>query len=261
MLLPSLCVHTAACDYLAMDQPRTRLIPEHAAAQPVGPPVPNWQPRPYPEHRSFAGHYCRIEPIDPAVHATSLYEVLCDPENDALWTYLPTSPPATTDEWQQRLHSYAASRDPLYFTLFNEQGRAAGIASYLRIAPEHGVIEVGHIHLSPWLQHTRAATEFQYLLMRHAFDDLGYRRYEWKCDSLNAPSRSAALRLGFLFEGIFRKAIVYKGRSRDTAWYSIVDEEWPTLRQAFEAWLSPENFDGSGRQLRSLAGLRQQPEP
>jgi len=244
-----------------MDQPHTRLIPTHTAAQPVGPPVPDWHPRPYPERCSFAGRYCRIEPIDPAVHATTLYESLCDPANDSLWTYLPANPPATPDEWQQRLKSYAASGDPLYFTLFNEEGRAAGIASYLRIVPEHGVIEVGHIHLSPWLQQTRAATEFQYLLMRHAFDDLGYRRYEWKCDGLNAPSRSAALRLGFRFEGIFRKAIVYKGRSRDTAWYSIIDDEWPALRLAFEAWLAPQNFGDNGRQLRSLASLRQQPEP
>jgi RimJ/RimL family protein N-acetyltransferase len=223
--------------------------------------VPHWQPRPHPERRSFAGRYCRIEPVDPAAHATPLYEALCDPANHALWTYLPTSRPARRDEWQQRLESYAASRDPLYFTVFNEQGRAAGITSYLRIVPEHGVIEVGHIHLSPWLQQSRAATEFQYLLMRHAFEDLGYRRYEWKCDSLNAPSRRAALRLGFRFEGIFLKAIIYKGRSRDTAWYSIVDEEWPGIQQGFEAWLAPENFDGNGRQLRSLAGLRDQPEP
>ena len=242
-----------------MDQPHARLIPAHTAAQPVGPPVPNWQPRPHPERRSFAGRYCRIEPIDPAEHAAALYESLCDPANDALWNYLPSSPPATRDEWQQRLESYAASRDPLYFTVFNEEGRAAGITSYLRIASEHGVIEVGHIHLSPSLQQTRAATEFQYLLMRHAFDDLGYRRYEWKCDHLNAPSRSAALRLGFYFEGIFRKAVVYKGRSRDTAWYSIIDDEWPVVRQAFEQWLAAENFDASGRQLRSLATLRLQP--
>jgi RimJ/RimL family protein N-acetyltransferase len=232
-----------------------------ATKQPVGPPLPDWQPRPHPEPRSFAGRYCRIAPIDPAAHATPLYETLCDPRRDALWTYLLTNPPATPEEWQQRVESYSASRDPIYFTLFDEEGRAAGIASYLRIVPEHGVIEVGHIHLSPWLQQTRAATEFQYLLMRHAFDDLGYRRYEWKCDSLNAPSRRAALRLGFRYEGIFLKAIVYKGRSRDTAWYSIVDEEWPAVRQAFEAWLDPENFTSDGRQLRSLASLRQQPEP
>ncbi|MCU1313876.1 MAG: hypothetical protein JWM54_1633 [Acidobacteriaceae bacterium] len=244
-----------------MDQPLIHGHTEASAAQPVGPTVPHWQPRPHPAHRSFAGRYCRIQPLDPASHAASLYEALCHPANNGLWTYLLTNPPVTPDEWRERLESYAASRDPLYFTLFNEQGLAAGITSYLRIVPEHGVVEVGHIHLSPWLQQTRAATEFQYLLMRYAFDDLGYRRYEWKCDALNAPSRRAALRLGFRFEGIFRKAIVYKGRSRDTAWYSIVDEEWPAVRQAFEAWLAPENFTSDGRQLGSLASLRQQPEP
>jgi RimJ/RimL family protein N-acetyltransferase len=265
MLLSPLCIRTTACDYLAMDQPVMR--PDHtnidappAAARPVGPQVSNWQPRPHPERRNFTGRYCRIEPLDPAAHATPLYETLCDPANDAFWTYLLTDPPTTPDQWQQRLVNYTLFRDPRYFTLFNEEGRAAGITSYLRIVPEHGVIEVGHIHLSPWLQQTRAATEFQYLLMRHAFDDLGYRRYEWKCDSLNAPSRRAALRLGFRFEGIFRKAIVYKGRSRDTAWYSIVDDEWAAVRQVFEAWLAPENFTSDGRQLRSLASLRPQAE-
>jgi RimJ/RimL family protein N-acetyltransferase len=126
----------------------------------------------------------------------------------------------------------------------------------LRIAPEHGSIEIGHIHLSPQLQQTRAATEIQYLLMRHAFDDLGYRRYEWKCDALNAPSQRAALRLGFRFEGIFLNAIVYKQRSRDTAWFSITDDEWPLVRRGFELWLAPENFDAEGRQLHSLASLR-----
>jgi RimJ/RimL family protein N-acetyltransferase len=151
-----------------------------------------------------------------------------------------------------------ASRDPLFFTLFNETGSAAGIAAYLRIAPEHGSIEIGHIHLAPSLQQTRAATEIQYLLMRHVFDDLGYRRYEWKADALNAPSRRAALRLGFRFEGIFLKAVVYKQRSRDTAWFSIIDDEWPQVRRAFESWLAPENFDAEGRQLRSLTGLRAQ---
>jgi RimJ/RimL family protein N-acetyltransferase len=162
------------------------------------------------------------------------------------------------DEWRSRLKSYAASPDPLFFTLFDENGHPAGICAYLRIAPEHGSIEVGHIHLSTQLQHTRAATEIQYLLMRYAFDDLGYRRYEWKCDALNAPSRRAALRLGFRFEGIFLNAIVYKQRSRDTAWFSITDDEWPKVRHAFEAWLAPENFDDEGRQLHSLAGFRAQ---
>jgi RimJ/RimL family protein N-acetyltransferase/NAD(P)H-dependent FMN reductase len=234
--------------------------PRATARQPIGPALLRWQPRPYPERRSFHGRYCRIEPLDPTAHGDELYATLCDPAHSALFTYLLTELPATREEWQQRLARYASSRDPLYFTLFNEQDRVAGIASYLRIVPEHGVIEVGHIHLSPSLQQTRAATEFQYLLMRHAFEDLGYRRYEWKCDALNLPSRRAAQRLGFRFEGIFLKAIVYKGRSRDTAWYSITDDEWPTVRQGCERWLAPENFDSHGQQLRPLAAFRQQPD-
>ena len=186
----------------------------------------------------------------PASHAEPLYTSLCNAfRRSRSGPIFSANPPAGMDEWRSRLEKYAASRDPLFFTLFDETGRAAGICAYLRIAPEHGSIEIGHIHLSPQLQQTRAATEIQYLLMRHAFDDLGYRRYEWKCDALNAPSRRAALRLGFRFEGIFLNAIVYKQRSRDTAWFSITDDEWPQVRRGFEAWLAPENFDAEGRQL------------
>ncbi|HET9948325.1 MAG TPA: GNAT family protein, partial [Longimicrobiales bacterium] len=135
--------------------------------------------------------------------------------------------------------------------------RPAGLASYLRIAPEHGSIEVGHVHFGPALRRTPAATEAMYLMMRRAFDELGYRRYEWKCDALNAPSRRAAERLGFTYEGTFRQHIVYKGRNRDTAWYSILDAEWPRVRSALEAWLDPSNFDAEGRQRRRLEGLRE----
>jgi RimJ/RimL family protein N-acetyltransferase/NAD(P)H-dependent FMN reductase len=238
-------------------------IPEHlanatTASQPIGRALPHWQRRPLPERRSFQGRYSRIEPLDPTGHADPLHSALCNSSGAAAWTYLPANPPASVDEWRSRLETYAASPDPLFFTLFDESGHPAGICAYLRIAPEHGSIEVGHIHLSTQLQHTRAATEIQYLLMCYAFDDLGYRRYEWKCDALNAPSRRAALRLGFRFEGIFLNAIVYKQRSRDTAWFSITDDEWPQVRRAFEAWLAPENFDDEGRQLHSLAGFRAQ---
>jgi NAD(P)H-dependent FMN reductase/RimJ/RimL family protein N-acetyltransferase len=227
-------------------------------AQPLGPALPHWQPRPLPERRSFRGRYCTIEPLDVAKHAEALYESLCTGSGIAGFTYLPAIPPAGMEEWRSRLEKHAVSRDPLFFTLFDEAGSAAGIAAYLRIAPEHGAIEIGHIHLSPSLQQTRAATEIQYLLMRHAFDDLGYRRYEWKADALNAPSRRAALRLGFRFEGIFLKAVVYKQRSRDTAWFSITDDEWPAARSAFGAWLAPENFDAESRQRHPLTSLRAQ---
>jgi NAD(P)H-dependent FMN reductase/RimJ/RimL family protein N-acetyltransferase len=227
-----------------------------AASQPLGRALPHWQPRPLPDRRSFQGLYSHIEPLDPVRHGEQLYAALCNESGAAAWTYLPANPSADRNEWHARLENYAASRDPLFFTLFEEGGHAAGICAYLRIAPEHGSIEIGHIHLSPQLQQTRAATEIQYLLMRHAFDDLGYRRYEWKCDALNAPSRRAAMRLGFRFEGIFFNAIVYKQRSRDTAWFSIKDDEWPRVRRGFEVWLAPENFDAEGRQLHSLASLR-----
>ncbi|MDQ1453272.1 MAG: hypothetical protein QOK38_3138 [Acidobacteriaceae bacterium] len=233
-----------------------------AASQPIGRALPKWQPRPIPERRSFSGRYSRIEPLDPIRHAEPLYASLCSDSGADGFTYLPANPPADRHEWRSRLDIYAASHgaspDPLFFTLFDESGHPAGISAYLRIAPEHGSIEIGHIHLSPQLQQTRAATEIQYLLMRHAFDDLGYRRYEWKCDALNAPSRRAALRLGFRFAGIFLNAIVYKQRSRDTAWFSITDDEWPHVRRGFEAWLAPGNFDAEGRQLQSLASLRAQ---
>jgi NAD(P)H-dependent FMN reductase/RimJ/RimL family protein N-acetyltransferase len=229
-----------------------------AALQPTGRALPDWQPRPLPEHCSFRGRYCAIVPLDASRHADALYAALCEASGISGFTYLPANPPADGNEWHSRLENYAASRDPLFFTLFDESARAAGLCAYLRIAPEHGSIEIGHIHLSPKLQQTRAATEFQYLMMRYALEDLGYRRYEWKCDALNAPSRRAALRLGFRFEGIFLNAVVYKQRSRDTAWFSITDDEWPRVRRGFEAWLAPANFDSESRQLHSLASLRQQ---
>jgi RimJ/RimL family protein N-acetyltransferase len=152
----------------------------------------------------------------------------------------------------------AASEDPLFHVILDRAGEEPlGIASYLRIDPGNGVIEVGHLHFGPQLQRTPAATEAMALMMARAFDELGYRRYEWKCDSLNAPSRAAALRLGFTFEGIFRNAVVVKGRSRDTAWFSVTDAEWPKVRAGFEAWLAPANFDAEGRQRRGLAELRE----
>jgi len=230
-----------------------------AQQQPVGPPVPGWQLRPRPEPRSFEGRYCRIAPLDAAAHADALYTALCSEANSPRWTYLLTDAPLDARAWRAELAQRASTRDPLFFTLFDEAASPAGLAAYLRIVPEHGVLEIGHIHLSPQLQQSRAATEMQHLLMRHAFDDLGYRRYEWKCDALNAPSRRAALRLGFQYEGTFRNAIIYKGRSRDTAWFSITDQEWPAVRAAFERWLAPENFDHRRRQHRTLASLREMP--
>ena len=202
----------------------------------------------------MTGRWCRVEPLDPARHAADLHEANRQDADGRNWTYLFAEPFAELEPYRAWLEQMAAQDDPLFHAIVDgETGRAVGVASYLRIDRAHGVIEVGHINYSPRLQRTRAATEAMFLMMRRAFDELGYRRYEWKCDSLNAPSRRAAERLGFQFEGIFRQAIVYKGRNRDTAWYSIIDREWPALRAACERWLSPDNFDAAGTQRRQLA--------
>ena len=173
------------------------------------------------------------------------------------WTYLPYGPFPSAQEYAAVVQSVQAGEDPVFHAIVElPSQRPVGVASYLRIDPAMGVIEVGHLSYAPALQRHAAATEAMYLMMRRVFDELGYRRYEWKCDSLNAPSRRAAERLGFRFEGIFRQAVVVKGRNRDTAWYSILDSEWPALRRAFERWLDPANFDAAGRQRASLESLR-----
>ncbi len=205
----------------------------------------------------MAGRYCRLEPVNVERHAAELFDAYADAPDGRDWTYLFAERPADSAAFATYLQAAAASDDPLHFTIVDlANGKAVGTAALMRIEPVHGVIEVGSIAYSPRVKQTRAGTEAMYLMMRRAFDELGYRRYEWKCDSLNAPSRAAAHRLGFTSEGIFRQAIVYKNRNRDTAWYSIVDTEWPRVRGAFEGWLAPENFDAEGRQRRSLADIR-----
>ena len=226
----------------------------NALGQPIGPPLAGWQPPPRPRHAAVAGRYCRLEPLDAARHASDLHAAYALDADGRTWTYLYSGPFATAAEYRAWVAARQDSTDPLFFAVVDSAtGRAAGVASYLRIDPANGVVEVGHLAFSPLLQRTRAATEAMYLMMRHAFE-LGYRRYEWKCDALNAPSRRAAARLGFTFEGIFRQAIVYKERNRDTAWYSVIDSEWPALETAFRAWLDPDNFDADGRQRRPLRG-------
>ena len=174
------------------------------------------------------------------------------------WTYLFQEPFREFESYHGWLLDVAKADDPLFHAIVDLQtGKAVGVATFMRIEPAHGVIEVGNINYSPLLQRTPAATEAMFLMMRRVFDELGYRRYEWKCDSLNAPSRTAALRLGFKYEGLFRQAVVYKQRNRDTAWFSITDAEWPALRRAHELWLATANFDGQGRQIRALADLIQ----
>jgi RimJ/RimL family protein N-acetyltransferase len=220
--------------------------------QPIGDPVPDWSPPPRPARVSLRGAYCGLEPLGMR-HAAALWEAYGHAVDERDWTYLSHGPYDDREPLDRWVTASAASEDPLFFAI-TVAGEARGVAAYLRVAPAAGTIEVGHIHLSPALQRTPAATEAMYLMMKQAFD-LGYRRYEWKCDALNAPSRAAAERLGFTFEGVFRQALVYKGRNRDTAWYSVIDREWPALRAAFEGWLAPDNFDSEGRQRQGLRGL------
>lgn len=228
--------------------------------QPVGDIVQGWQGANPPDDTALMGRFCRLERLDPDRHAEHLFAADSLDAAGASWTYLPYGPFAERDAYQQWLTGVAASSDPFFYAVIPTDtsteagsGTAAGVMSYLRITPAAGSIEVGHIHLSPLLQQRRAATEAQFLLMQHAFDDLGYRRYEWKCDDLNNPSRSAAERLGFRYEGTFRRAGIVKGRNRDTAWYAITDEDWPRVQRAFSDWLSPRNFDEGGTQRLPLA--------
>jgi RimJ/RimL family protein N-acetyltransferase len=224
--------------------------------QPIGFPLPEWTPRPHPPRTVMMGRYCRVEPLDPARHARELFEANAEDPEGKNWTYLLVEPRKDFESYKRWLEEIAVTNDPVFFAIVDgESGKAAGVASFMRIDRGMGVVEVGHLNFSPRLQRTRAATESMFLMMRRAFEELGYRRYEWKCDSLNEPSRRAAERLGFRFEGIFRQAVVYKGRTRDTAWFSIIDSEWPELKKAFEQWLDPKNFDGQGRQRQRLSEL------
>jgi RimJ/RimL family protein N-acetyltransferase len=223
----------------------------NAYGQPIGPAVEIDLPRPLPDHRPLVGAYVSLVPLHPD-HADGLYAAFTDP---AGWTYLgadePFEGPGDAVNW---VAERSQSRDPLFYMVM-VAGTPVGFLSLLRITPGAASIEVGYVHFSPALQGTRAATEAQFLLMQHVFDDLGYRRYEWKCDALNAPSRRAALRLGFSFEGVFRQALVYKGRNRDTAWFSIIDGEWPALKARYGRWLAPENFGSDGGQKARLQDI------
>ena len=225
--------------------------------QPIGAAVPGWTPRPRPMRQVLFGRYCRLEPVSVERHAAELFASYAESADERDWTYLFAERPATRAQLEAYLQALARSEDPLYFTVIDTAtGVAVGTAALLRIEPAHGVIEVGAIAFSPRMQRTRLSSEAIFLLMQLVFDGLGYRRLEWKCDSLNAPSRAAAERYGFSFEGIFRRAIVYKGRNRDTAWYALIAEEWPAVRRALEAWLQPSNFTAEGRQRRALGEIR-----
>ncbi|WP_170750720.1 GNAT family N-acetyltransferase [Ruegeria lacuscaerulensis] len=230
-------------------------MPQHtvnALGQPVGMPVSGEFPRPTPARTGMQGRFCSVVPLDAKQHTSGLYRAFAEDKDGRNWTYLPEEPITSEVAFADWMVWAENSADPLFHTVLDGDGAPVGHATYLRIQPDAGVIEVGYIHFSPLLQRTPLATEAMYLMMRRVFDELGYRRYEWKCDALNAPSRSAAERLGFTFEGVFRQATHYKGRNRDTAWYSILDSEWPRIQSAFETWLSPENFDQSGQQRHTL---------
>lgn len=225
----------------------------NALGQPVGLPLADTSPRQVPPRTAMVGRYCSVVPLS-LDHADDLYTAFRADEENRIWTYLPNGPYNDPADFRAWVNEAIQKDDPLMHAIVVD-GCALGHASYLRITPASASIEVGFINLSPALQRTRAATEFQFLMMRRTFDELGYRRYEWKCDALNAPSRKAAERLGFTYEGTFRQATHYKGRNRDTAWFSIIDNEWPGLKQRFERWLAPENFDDTGTQKRGLSAV------
>ena len=223
---------------------------------PIGPEVPAHAAS-RPERRVIAGRFIRLEPLDADRHASSLWQETHGTGAAARWQYLFDEPLADEQSFHGFLGRKAASTDPLFYAIIDQStGRAVGFETLMRIDPTHRCIEVGNILYGKSLQRTPGATEAQYLLMKYIFEDLGYRRYEWKCNALNEPSRRAALRFGFSFEGIFRKHMLVRGRNRDTAWYSVLDEEWPAVKASFENWLAPLNFDGAGAQRQSLAALR-----
>jgi RimJ/RimL family protein N-acetyltransferase len=209
-----------------------------------------------PQRSTMEGRYISLAPLDPKVHGDALWANLHGTHNERLWLYLFDGPFRDRPAFDADLQRKAQSEDPLFFAIVDKDSKlAGGYAAFLRMEPRHRSIEVGAILFAPALQRTRGASEAMYLMARHVFEDLGYRRYEWKCNALNQPSRRAALRLGFTFEGIFRQHMIVKGRNRDTAWFSMLDREWPARKAAFEHWLEPTNFDAQGRQKSALSVL------
>jgi RimJ/RimL family protein N-acetyltransferase len=226
-----------------MSFPIGRVAPDHPALRPA--------------HVVLEGHFGRLRPLDPARDGDRLYTLSHGDGAEALWAYLFTGPYASRDDFDRHLTTIAGgTTDPVYWAIADRDDQAVGWLSLMRIEPAHRVIEVGSILYTPAMQRTPLATEVQFLLARHVFDTLGYRRYEWKCNDLNAPSRRAAVRFGFTYEGTFRQHMVVKHRNRDTAWYAMLDHEWPACKAAFEAWLAPENFDANGQQRASLQSIR-----
>lgn len=220
--------------------------------QPIGEPLPGWTPRRRPDGSPLSGRLCTVVRLDAEKHGEQLFSV-ASADDASAWTYLPYGPFNDVASFREWLSRARAQQDPLFYAIVDNANAAVrGFAAFMRMDPNAGVIEVGNVYFSRELRRNAAATEAMYLMMRHAFSDLGYRRYEWKCDALNAPSRRAAQRLGFVYEGTFRQATIYKGRNRDTAWFSILDREWPHVRDALERWLQPANFDAAGSQRTPL---------
>lgn len=216
-----------------------------------------WTPRQPPLREPMEGRYVRLEPLDATRHGDELYEATITPDADERFRWLHDEPAADRARFQPWLDNAEVSVDPMFFVVLHKaSGRIGGRQTYMRTDTANGVTEIGNILWNPPVARSPAATEALFLFARHVFDHLGYRRFEWKCNALNEPSRRAALRFGFEFEGIFRQHIVVKGRNRDTAWYSMIDKEWPTIRRAFEEWLDPANFDREGRQKRRLEDIR-----
>ncbi len=224
--------------------------------QPIGEPVNPLPPLRFPDLRSIPGQWMSLEPLQAAKHGAALYKSFVG-RDATLWTYMPYGPFESDTMFQSWLTEREQTRDPWFHTYCNRKtGTPMGMGAFMRADPKNGVIEIGNIWMSPDLQKTREATEVIYLMMEYAFEDLGVRRLEWKCDSLNAPSRKAAQRFGFTFEGIFRQHMIIKGRNRDTAWFAMMDHEWPEARRAFKAWLQSDNFDTTGKQISRLTAQR-----
>jgi RimJ/RimL family protein N-acetyltransferase len=222
--------------------------------QPVGRELPDWTPPPFPPHVAMDGRYARLEPLNAASHGRALFDAQREDTSGERWTYLFQGPFTGFEPYERWLAGSQASRDPQFYAILAD-GRPVGTAAWMRIEPRHGVIEIGNIYMAPALAKTRAATDAVYLFMANAFR-LGYRRFEWKCDSCNLPSRAAATRFGFTYEGTFRQAIVNKGRNRDTTWFSVIDGDWNGgLHDAYRRWLDPENFDEAGKQRLRLSEL------
>jgi RimJ/RimL family protein N-acetyltransferase len=216
-----------------------------------------WTPRPVPAREPLEGRFARLEPLDPAKHGDGLFEASSVTDATDRFRYLFEAPPQNRAAFNEWLEKVAASKDPLFFAVIDKaSGKVAGRQTLMRIDPVFGVIEIGNIYWGPLISRKPAATEAQYLFMAYIFDELGYRRYEWKCNNANEPSKRSAERFGFKFEGIFRQHMVQKGKNRDTAWFSIIDSEWPALKAAYQKWLSPENFDAAGKQITRLEEFR-----